>query len=345
MADKKRVFIHIGAPKTGTTFLQRVLKQNSEAMAQAGVLYPKLRHEAHHTAVWALRKTFDDTDKGAAFANHWDRLVRQSRGWTGDTVVISSELFCFSRGPTLTKVLTAFGDAEVHVVYTARDLIRQVPAVWQEQVKNRQDMPYQDFLADVLGDSTSALSRLFWGGQNARAVLARWSKRLDHAHVHVVTAPPPGSPPGLLWERFASVVGLDAARYASDIPPANTSLSITAAESLRRYNARFAEDLPILEYRKIIRRQLDPAFAHTLRDSSKFPLTMAQRSRIHELSEQMVDGVRRGGYDVVGSLDDLAPAPRHGDDSTPGGGPDSLSDTQIMEALLDVVNYLLRRPG
>ncbi|MBA2774812.1 MAG: hypothetical protein H0U36_12330, partial [Nocardioidaceae bacterium] len=36
----KRVFFHIGAPKTGTTYLQNVLFQNRPALKAAGVLYP-----------------------------------------------------------------------------------------------------------------------------------------------------------------------------------------------------------------------------------------------------------------------------------------------------------------
>ena len=36
----KKVFFHVGAPKTGTTYLQQVLFQNREALARDGVLYP-----------------------------------------------------------------------------------------------------------------------------------------------------------------------------------------------------------------------------------------------------------------------------------------------------------------
>lgn len=345
MADRKRVFLHIGAPKTGTTFLQQVLRKNRKELATAGVLYPRVGREAHHTAVWALRKTFDKAEEGGGFADHWVRLVRQSLNWAGDTVVISSELFCFSRGPKIAEIVTAFGDSDVHVVYTARDLMRQVPAVWQEQVKNRQDMPYQDYLVDVLGKRATDLSRVFWGGQDAPAVLARWSRGIDARHVHVVVAPPDGSDSGVLWKRFAGVVGLDVDRYGSDIPPANPSLSVEAAETLRRYNERYAHDLPILQYRRMIRRQLDPAFAHTRTDSSRFPLTSAQRATIVDLSERMVDQLRKTGYKVAGSLDELVPRRASRSDPVPGRGPDDVSDTEIVRTLLDVLDYVLRRAG
>jgi hypothetical protein len=344
VAEPQRVFLHIGAPKTGTTYLQKVLANNRDAMEAAGVLYPRVGREAHHSAVWSVRGTFANTDKGATFADHWARLVRQSRAWTGHTVVISSELFCFSRRRKIAEIVGAFGAAQVHIVYTARDLMRQVPAVWQEQVKNREVMTYRDYLADVLGRRRSPLATMFWNSQDVPDVLRRWSRGLDPACVHLVTAPPAGAPADLLWRRFATVVGLQADAYPSDLPAANTSLSITAAETLRRFNVRHAADLPILDYRRLVRRRLDPAFAATLQDGSRLPLTPAQRDAIVDLSEGMVSRLRRAGYDVVGSLDELVPQ-RLPDGGAPvGSGPDDLSDAELVDALTDVLDYLLRRP-
>jgi hypothetical protein len=344
VAEPKRVFLHIGAPKTGTTYLQKVLANNRDAMEAAGVLYPRVGREAHHSAVWSVRGTFADTDKGATFADHWTRLVRQSRAWTGHTVVISSELFCFSRRRKIAEIVGAFEGAQVHIVYTARDLMRQVPAVWQEQVKNREVMTYRDYLADVLGRRRSPLATMFWNSQDVPDVLRRWSRGLDPACVHLVTAPPAGAPADLLWRRFATVVGLQADAYPSGLPAANTSLSITAAETLRRFNVRHAADLPILDYRRLVRRRLDPAFAATLQDGSKLPLTPPERDAIVDLSEQMVRRLRRTGYDVVGSLDELVPQRPDGAGSPAGRGPDDLTDSELVDALTDVLDYLLRRP-
>jgi hypothetical protein len=344
VAEPKRVYLHIGAPKTGTTYLQRVLANNRDALEAAGVLYPRVGREAHHSAVWSVRKTFEHTDKGATFADHWPRLVRESLEWAGSAVVISSELFCFSRRRKIAEIVGAFEGAEVHIVYTARDLMRQVPAVWQEQVKNREVMTYRDYLADVLGKRRSPLATMFWNSQDAPDVLRRWSSGLDPSHVHLVTAPPPGAPTDLLWRRFATVLGLEADAYPSDLPAANTSLSITAAETLRRFNIRHAADLPILDYRRLVRRRLDPAFAQTLQDGSKLPLAPAERAAIVDLSERMASRLRGAGYDVVGSLDELVPPPPVSGDAALGRGPDDLSDSELVDALTDVLDYLLRRP-
>ena len=44
------------------------------------------------------------------------------------------------------RALDSFGDAEVHVVLSARDLVRQLPAEWQENVKHRRTVGFRDFL-------------------------------------------------------------------------------------------------------------------------------------------------------------------------------------------------------
>jgi hypothetical protein len=57
----------------------------------------------------------------------------------------------------------------------------------------------------------------------------------------------------------------------------------------------------------------------------------------------MVKRVRRAGYDVVGSLDELLPAGLSNSRGS-GPGPDDISDSEVMETLLKVLDHLLRRP-
>ncbi|MGI8888264.1 MAG: hypothetical protein ACR2GB_04745, partial [Nocardioidaceae bacterium] len=210
----ERVYLHIGAPKTGTTYLQQVLSQNQEAMRADGVTYPTILGDAHHTAVWDIGGTWERRKSARKSKGHWDRVVRMSQDWPGRAAVISSELFVYLSLEDAAKAIGSFGDTQVHVIYTARDLVRQAPAVWQERIKNQYVLGYSDFLDDLLGPGTSKMAKGFWRAQDAVTALARWSQGLDPSHVHVVTAPPSGSPPHVLWERFASVLGLDPGTYS-----------------------------------------------------------------------------------------------------------------------------------
>ena len=41
-----RVVLHVGLPKTGTTYLQEVLARHRDALREAGVLYPFVKPQA-----------------------------------------------------------------------------------------------------------------------------------------------------------------------------------------------------------------------------------------------------------------------------------------------------------
>lgn len=338
------MLLHVGAPKTGTTYLQQVLATNRAALAERGVLYPRVGKLAHHTSVWDLRGKYVGKPQEKKFAGKWDRLVERARAWDGHTVVVSSELLVFCDAEEARRAVTSFGDLEVHLVYTARDLQRQLPAVWQEQVKNMRSVGYDDFLSDVLGRRRKRISRHFWEAQDAAAALERWAGDLVPAErVHVVTAPPSGAPPQTLWLRFAKVLGVPGADFVTDIPMANESLGITSAELLRRFNERHART-EILEWRSQVMRQLLPALVEAVPDRDRLPLGEEQQRRIGEAAEEITGRLAAAGYDVVGSLDDLRPRrPRRSWGRSEPRHPDRLSDAELLEALLDVLDHVIRQ--
>lgn len=343
-----KVFLHIGAPKTGTTYLQEVLARNRDAMRERGVLYP--RGQAHHAAVWDVRGGIEQADDGEGIAGRWDGLVDEVRAWSGDSVVVSSEMFVLldeDRVRRVVETLDQGPDHELHVVYTARDLVRQLPAVWQEQVKNRRTLRYDVFRKDALGKRETPMARHFWKAQDAATALGRWTGAgVPPERVHVVTAPPSGSSPDVLWNRFAGVVGLEPAAYPSEIPATNESLSVTSVEVLRRYNERHVGGLPIRRYRMQVKRPLMPALTEGVADRNRLPLDYRERHQLADLAEEIVAGLRAGGYEVVGSLADLVPArPDRKERKVAAPGPEDLTDADIVDALLDVVHHLLQHRG
>ncbi len=341
----ERVFLHIGAPKTGTTYLQQVLYRNREALEAAGVLYPRVSGDAHHTALWDLREVWGKREFGQDIRGHWNRTVALVREWDGPTAVMSSELFVYAEPAICRRALSAFGDTEVHVVYTARDLLRQAPAVWQERVKNQHTLGYDEFLDDVLGQAKSSMAKGFWSAQDTPAALKRWSQGLPPGRVHVVTTPPSGTPPATLWRRFATVVGIDGRDYDTDVPLANTSMSVLAAEVLRRFNIRHGEQMTPLQYRRIVRRGLFERLAGLVSDPTRLTLTTQQRAELAKRGSEMAATISRRGYDVVGSLDELVPATSSrlpSDDASSQRRPVDVTDADVSDALMDVVDDLLR---
>ena len=85
----RRVFFHIGAPKTGTTYLQRIMWSNRKALASIGVLIPG---DDYRDRVWATEVIREMPLVDARAERAWDLIVRQIRAFEGDAV-LSHEFF------------------------------------------------------------------------------------------------------------------------------------------------------------------------------------------------------------------------------------------------------------
>lgn len=341
----ERVFLHIGAPKTGTTYLQGLLALNQRALQRNGILYPATRSGAHHTAVWDLRDTPHQRRDAKGIAGAWARLVDTANSWDGAAVLLSSELFVYANATQVRRALSAFS-APVHVIYTARDLARQVPAVWQERVKNQQTMTYPDFVNAVVERAEEAGGRAFWRAQDAAGVVARWSRSLAADHVHVVTVPPAGWSPTVLWDRFLSVMDSGGDGYQTQGgEPANRSLNRLQIELLRRYNERHGAALPWPAYRRTVWRELDSSFAAVGSDGPKLALSTAHYDFFAAAARDITARLRSGGYDVVGDLQDLIPV-RVEPERSAGCGPAegaAAPDGEVLGAALDVLHAVLSR--
>jgi hypothetical protein len=338
-----RVYLHIGAPKTGTTYLQALLAANRAALESDGILYPPSVSDAHHAAAWDLRGTPAQRRDVRGIDGSWDTLVGRANAWDGESVVVSSELFVYCNDQQVRTALSAFA-GEVHVVYTARDLIRQVPAVWQERVKNQQTISYPDYLTAVIAARVRSGRHAFWRAQDAAAVAKRWSHGLPADRVHVVTAPPAASSPHVLWDRFVSVLGRRAAAFdAEAAAPVNRSLGLLQTELLRRYNERHGAGLSWPVYRRMVRLELDRTFAAAIPDERKLSLPAADYAFFAAAARDIVTQLRGAGYDLVGDLDELLPPPQAARDGVNHNESAVASDMEVLGAALDVMHILLGR--
>ncbi|HET6877167.1 MAG TPA: hypothetical protein VFH38_06530 [Jatrophihabitans sp.] len=303
------VYFHIGAPKTGTTFLQYVLSKNRARLRADGVLYPGTAL-SHFWASQDLRESAFGGHPDPHVPGSWDRLVREIRSWSGPAV-IDHESFGKARSEVIDRALGDLDFAEVHIVYTARDLARQIPAIWQERIKNRSTQTYAEFLAAVQAGRRDGgpSGRYFWATYGMPRLLARWSRGLPADRVHIVTVPPPGSEPLLLWRRFAELIGIDPAAYDTDVERSNTSLGAAEAAVLRRFNEAIAElDVPWPAYAAVFKQWLAPTLS--TRPGDRIELPQAIFDWVVDWSQEAVAELSAAGYDVVGDLAELVPDTR-----------------------------------
>lgn len=333
MAGRQVIYLHVGAPKTGTTYLQSILWNNREALRGDGVLYPGDDHLFHtRAALDLLDRRFADYEDPAV-PGTWRRLVDEARAWHG-TVLISHELLSPASPEHVDRALADLGFAEVHVVCTARDLVRQAPAMWQQNLRSRDTQTFEEFVAELRKSSDAS----FWRHQDVADVLARWSRRLPPERVHLVTVPPPGAPQDVLWTRFCQVTGLEAEAYPTSSAVAHESLGIAEASLLRRINLALDDAVQWPVYLRSINTFIGTEVLGGRPGSRKIVLSGPDRAWMAERSREMVDRLRMTGYDIVGDLADLLPA-----DEPDAPRPNDASDADMLDAAIECVAALVLR--
>jgi hypothetical protein len=334
-----RVVVHVGAPKSGTTFLQRTLWTLRDPLREAGFTCPGTSQQEMFHAAIEVRERFEFWGQDPeALRGTWARLCQEARDFAG-TTVMSHELLAAATAEQAARALGELDGLEVHLVYTARDLARQVMSEWQERVKNGSTDSFADFEQVITKQLRQGDYRaLFWRNHHMLEVLDRWAAAVPPARVHVVTAPPAGADPSELWHRFGEAVGFDARRF--DLPPSrrtsNESLGVVQVAALRRVNEALDGRIPQPDYGRVVKRQ----FAQRLlvRQSSARPVCPpVLATELRRLAETINASVRDRGYSVHGDLADLTPAVP----ATDAPFPDDVTEKDQVEALAAAVAELL----
>lgn len=336
---RKQVYFHVGAPKTGSTYLQHVLWANRGRLAEAGVCYPLHGNLEHFPATMDVREMTWGEVRNPEWDGAWDTVAERIRSWDGPTAIFSNEILGGARARQAQRAVESVQPAEVHVIFTARDLARQLPSDWQEQVKHAHTVTLGRFVNDLveLGiDAPQPFGEMFWGLHDPIRVLQTWGDLVAPEHIHVVTVPPRGAARSLLWERFAGVLGLVPMEYESQVPGVNPSLGTAETEFLRRLNMALAGRAG-RHYDPIVRVGL--AEKHLSRRPDRHPpmLPKAYYTWALQRSEEMLKGIERQGFDVVGDLDDLLPLPR--EDEFPDA--EDLPASALCEVAVDATTQLL----
>ena len=208
--SSRRVYLHVGAPKTGTTYLQDRLALNAASLRRHGYRYPTGPHsDMFLAALDLLDRPWGGMRPQAE--GEWEALVRRARRARG-TVVLSHEILAGAKPAEAERAL------ERPVVRRgARRLqrARRGPP-GRGRVAGAAQAPAEgDASGPSCGSSARPTSarptRWFWRVQGLPGVLERWGNGLPPAQVHVVTVPRPGGPPEELWRRFCTALGIDPA--------------------------------------------------------------------------------------------------------------------------------------
>jgi hypothetical protein len=320
--DPAPVFLHVGPMKTGTTFLQQLMVANKDRLATAGYLFPG--------DVWArqVRGTRDvlgldqwDPRIAASAAGAWDSLVAEILDHTGRASVVSMEFLSFARRRGAARVVRSLQPAEVHVVLTVRDALDTIPSLWQTAVYNGSSASWPQFMRSVrkAAGIRGRLGRLprdrslrqFLDAQGVARILRTWNGLVPAGRLHVVTVPPSGSEPGLLWSRFARVVGVDPRVCSEPQARTNTSLGYASTDLLRRVNRALGR-LPPSDYNATLKEYLALKVLAGRRHLEGRPEPdLATRRFAADWNDRVRTAIITSGATLTGDLDDLPTQPGH----------------------------------
>jgi hypothetical protein len=330
-AADRLAFLHVGLHKTGTTYLQSVLRANRAELHAQGVEYLADRASPQRSATRDLKGTlgrgFDDPRVPGA----WDRLVAGVAERDAPAVLISDEGLGSAKPRQIHRAVSSFEGREVHVVVTVRDIARVLVSQWQEQVKNDHAWTWAEYVAAVRdpADAAASAARGFWSRQDVCSILAAWEREVPPDRIHVVTVPAPGTPPFELLRRFSTVVGFDPTSLPNVPRWANESIGAAGTEVIRRMNQRLGGRLNEPAYSRAVKGKLARALA-ARDDAGSLILPDAHREWARTHSDHVVSTLCERGYRVVGDLDELRAV-----EEPVGRTPDEYTPDELLEASID----------
>jgi hypothetical protein len=217
-----KVILHIGVQKSGTTFLQHMLKANNEVLAAKGVCYPipedwylgrrsVVNHEWSSYGLLGTEYPWVTAQQAAAHSDSWRALLDQVHTLPG-RVLLSAEALSVIRSAAIGRIMDALGVDDIQVVITARNLARSLASLWQQHVRNGRSSSFNSYLENLAEQRRKGRDHIehypdahVWRAFMLSGLVRRWSQA-GASRVHLVTTP--GGPTDLLWRRFAQAIGL-----------------------------------------------------------------------------------------------------------------------------------------
>jgi hypothetical protein len=330
--QRRPLFLHVGCRKSGTSALQRVLKDSRTELLAQGVGLPFATRPQHVRNVHAPLAAIEagEAEQGNAGIG---ALVQLLLDFPGDRLVLTLEDLAEvadEAAEALVRALVPHFD--LHVVVTARDWSKQIPSEWQQAVKSRLTLTYPEFAAAVRESRPAGAD--FWRRQYVPGIARKWGGTLPPDHVHIIAVPSLRQDPVGTYRLFGGLVGFDVDSLEISEGSGNRSLGYEQAEVLRRVNVALGKRLLDVreEYRPAVRQLLING-ALRWRWSAPPSLLPEDAEWCRQVCQEMLGELRAAGYDLLGDPGDLLP-PEHMESTHQEVSDERLAEVAIM-ALAD----------
>ncbi|WP_444903962.1 hypothetical protein ACJJIU_01540 [Microbulbifer sp. CnH-101-E] len=146
----KKLILHVGLEKTGTSFLQQVFHLNKELLSSRGILYPKtgLEGSHHYWLAKGLGFHFQNEELDPLRLNGVvDQFFHEVSSSNSEKILVSSEHFDFNLSKKLCSNLReVLKDFEVCVILFLRNQIDYAQSLYMEHLKWGGVESFREFL-------------------------------------------------------------------------------------------------------------------------------------------------------------------------------------------------------
>ena len=332
----KKVFIHVGFHKTGTTAIQESLHSHRDELNKLGLIYATKYRKANHRQAWALSERYwgwKNRGGNKTPISEWNTQVKSLKSNKSNSI-LSSEFFSELNEAKLNRMASDLRDFQVEVIFTIRPLSKMLASSYQQYLKYGIKASYDEWLQDIFQNSKkSKLTPTFWKRHRHEVVIARWAKVFGNQNIHLVVVDE--SEPEFLFDSFNQILQLPAGTLSEVINSGtNRSLNYSEISLLLAINRAFPKDRNWADYEAFIREgsirrltnQADLAGLGEKLLTPQWAVDESQKITLNSINEINALGIR-----IYGDVNQMAKA------SIPVGTNKEVSEIPIET----VVNALL----
>ena len=251
----KKIIVHAGFHKTGTTAIQSSFFAARNELSKAGITYPEVGGKAHHKAIYSLMgKTWGWEDRGGVLATDkkWRSFVKQIKR-AKSTALVSSEFLCELTEEQIIKFKRDLGNSDVTIYFTLRPLLKIIPSAYQQHLKIGIKSGYEKWLHSILDEpGVSTITPSFWVRHMHSEVLAKWIKHFGKENVVLLVVDE--KKPEFMYEQFNLLLGLKPGFLTPQTDQdSNRSLSLDEITLLNTINKKFSKKRSWHDYETFIR--------------------------------------------------------------------------------------------
>lgn len=285
----QRVDLHVGMPRAGAGYLQKLLRDNRAEIEAGGVNL--LTDSAR-----SLGRSAQDLARNGA--EHWPVLVEAIRAEPG-RVLLSWEGLAGVGPAGAARAVADLAPAEVRVICTVKDPVRLIPSLWQLHVRTGRTETLEDFIRRARAGEHRDLV------PDPVEVADTWAAAVAASHVRIVVVPPNEAQADLM-ALFAAAADLDPA-VLTDPGAVETPPDAVALELHRRVNIALGDRVPsfVQRYRDLVR----PMVLRGTSETVEYPAVLAGEDLAWaiERGQAVADGFGQRPYEVFGDLEHLEP--------------------------------------